>query len=268
MFCCLLSGKWVCCVYMNVFLFLRTVSSWSGICMAWVKPEIILLDELSNCKSQYVLPQKGTKSIGRINSSFLKGKSTLSTATMKESFWILLICWNKIWCSLPKAEKFKTQRGNFRQWIFNSQASSHTQKHEQGLIFSTKHTGYFHSHVLSRNCWPKERRHFRYLGVTWHDLTALQFPSPLGRKHQNMLQWILLSAGLTYARGQFVQWCVTAFEQCGTGCAKTSFHKAQINPIPERHWRKGRGPGANYVTFLCHNLKEKGLGETFTLDHR
>lgn len=25
-----------------------------------------------------------------------------------------------------------------------------------------------------------------------------------------MLQWVLLSVGLAYARGQFVQWCVNA----------------------------------------------------------
>lgn len=53
------------------------------------------------------------------------------------------------------------------------------------------------------------------------------------------------------------------------GCAKPSFHKAQINPFLKDVRELGGGPGPrdNYVTFLCHNLKKKGLGETFVLDH-
>lgn len=43
------------------------------------------------------------------------------------------------------------------------------------------------------------------------------------------------------------------------GCAKPSFHKAQINPFLKDVREQGGGPGPrdNYVTFLCHSLKKK-----------
>lgn len=164
---------------------------------------------------------------------------------------------------MPRALKFKTQSRNSSQWIFNSKASSHTQKQEQGLIFSTNHTGYFPSHVLSMNCWPKENRHFRYLRVTWHDLTSLQFPSPLGLKHQNMLQWV--KCGISICKRAICSVMCYCLEQCWTSCAKTSFLKAQITPISERCWRTQSGANKQRCYLSRLQIKiQRGLGKPWS----
>lgn len=138
------------------------------------------------------------------------------------------------------------------------------QKEEQGLIFSTNHTGYFHSHVLSTNCWPKENRHFRYLGVTWQDLTSLQFPPPLRLKHQNMLQWVLLSTGLAYARGQFVQWCVTASNNA-EGAVQKSPAQSPDNPnfckTLENYYGDVQGQQTIMLPFSATILNRRGWGK-------
>lgn len=156
--------------------------------------------------------------------------------------------------------KFKTQSGNSSQWIFNSKASSHTQKQERGLIFSTNHTGYFHSHMPSMNCWPKENKHFRYLRVRWHYLTSLQFPSPLGLKRQDMLQWVLLSAELAYARGQFVQWRVTPLNNADRVVQKFPFSKSRypqlLKDVGELRWGSRANRQWRYLSLF--QLKTEG----------
>lgn len=89
------------------------------------------------------------------------------------------------------------RRGNPSQlWTSNSKSSTHI----RGLILAPNQTRHFHQHMLNMNCWPKENRHFRYFGVTWHDLASPSIPISLQAKAEcvtksSFKSWISICKG-------------------------------------------------------------------------